>query len=238
MKLWNFLKGHAQLIAMTAAVFSLWDYSLMFPFKIFVIFLHEASHALTALLTGADVLELSLNPNEGGHVTARGGNLFLIASAGYLGSLILGASFFIFALKTNADRILVAILGIVMLVLTAFYIRDLFPVVFCVGGGAFLLLSARFLNRDINDLLLRLIGLTSMIYVPYDIFSDTLARSEQLSDARILAENFGGTTVMWGGLWLLISGIFLIFIIKLSLKVPSNISFDRDLLADKTRHEK
>ena len=113
-----------------------------------------------------------------------------------------------------------------MFALTAFYIRDVFPVVFCLGGGVFLLLSARFLNRQINDLLLRILGLASMIYVPYDIFSDTLARSEMRSDARILAESFGGTTMMWGSIWLIISLIFILFIIKLSLKEPSNIIFD------------
>jgi len=233
MKLLNFFKGHWQLIAITTVIFMLWDYPIMSPLKIFVVFLHEASHALTTLLTGGEVLELSLVPRQGGHVMSRGGNRFLITSAGYLGSLLLGASFFVFALRTNADRILVALLGLSMFALTAFYIRDFFPVAFCLGCGAFLLLSARFLSRQLNDLFLRIIGLTSMIYVPYDIFSDTLARSEIRSDARILAEDFGGTTMMWGGLWLIISLVFLIFIIKLSLKVPSNIVFDFKGLASK-----
>jgi len=216
MKIFDFFKGHWQLMAITAAIFMLWNYSIMIPLKIFVVFLHEVSHALTTLLTGGDVLELSLVPRQGGHVITRGGNRFLISTSGYLGSLFLGASFFIFALRTNADRILVAVLGLSMFVLTAFYIRDVFPVAYCLSGGAFLLLSARFLNRQINDLLLRIIGLTSMIYVPYDIFSDTLARSEIRSDARNLAESFGGTTMMWGSIWLVISLVFILFIIKLS----------------------
>jgi len=159
--------------------------------------------------------------------------LFLIVSSGYLGSLLLGASFLIFALRTNADRILVALLGLSMFALTAFYIRDSFPVMFCLGGGAILLFTARFLSRQINDLLLRIIGLTSMIYVPYDIFSDTLARSELRSDARILSEHFGGTTMIWGSLWLVISLIFILFIIKLSLKESSNIVFGLKNLTSK-----
>ena len=233
MKVLNFFKGHWQLFAITAAIFLLWDYPVMYPLKVFVVFLHEASHALTTLLTGGEVLELSLVPRQGGHVLSRGGNLFLIVSSGYLGSLLLGASFLIFALRTNADRILVALLGLSMFALTAFYIRDSFPVMFCLGGGVILLFTARFLSRQINDLLLRIIGLTSMIYVPYDIFSDTLARSELRSDARILSEHFGGTTMIWGSLWLVISLIFILFIIKLSLKESSNIVFGLKNLTSK-----
>ena len=45
----------------------------------------------------------------------------------------------------------------------------------------------------------------SMIYVPLDILSDTIFRSELRSDARMLAEEFGGATVMWGGVWLVLS---------------------------------
>ena len=87
MKIVNFFKGHWQLMSMTAVIFLLWDYSVMIPLKIFVVFLHEASHAFATLLTGGEVLELSLSPRQGGHVLSRGGNLFLLVSAGYLGSL-------------------------------------------------------------------------------------------------------------------------------------------------------
>jgi len=197
----------------------------MYPLKIFVIFLHEASHALTALLTGGQVLELSLSPQQGGHVKAAGGNGFLIASSGYLGSLFWGAALFLLGLRTRLDKVVVGMMGALMLGITALYIRDLFPLAFCILTGLGLLLSAYFLSQPINDLWLRVMGLASMIYVPYDIFSDTLARSHLVSDARILAENYGGTTMLWGGIWLFISMVFLLFIARQSLKSPSNIDF-------------
>jgi len=81
------------------------------PLKILVVFLHEASHALAALLTGGSVDEMSLSILEGGHVISRGGNLFLIISAGYVGSLLLGAGLFVIALQTRADKVLVGLLG-------------------------------------------------------------------------------------------------------------------------------
>jgi len=48
-----------------------------------------------------------------------------------------------------------------------------------------MILAARYLGEGLNDFLLRLIGLTSMVYVPHDIYSDTIAHSSMLSDARM-----------------------------------------------------
>lgn len=230
MKIFDYLKGHWQLIALIAAIFAVWDYVFILPLKIFVVFLHEASHAFMTLLTGGDVLKLTFSPQQGGSVLSRGGNLFLIASAGYLGSLLLGAILFLFALRTKADRIVVGVLGVAMLLLTLLYIREPFPIMFCVVGGLTLLVSARFLPRSVNDFILRVIGLTSMIYVPFDIFSDTLARSYLRSDARIIAESVGGPTLFWGGLWLLISVVFLGLILRYSLRSPSNILFNQNTM--------
>jgi hypothetical protein len=225
MRFWTHLKGHWQLIALTAVVFALWQNSLVIPLKIFVVFLHEFSHAIATLLTGGKVLELSVSAQQGGFVTSQGGNGFIIATAGYLGSLLLGSLLFVLALRSKLDRYVVGALGLIMVGLTALYIRELFAVGFCLGAGLVLMISARFFAASLNDLILRVIGLTSMIYVPYDIFSDTLSRSYLMSDARILAQNYGGTTMMWGVIWLIISLVFLIFILKASLKTPSNITF-------------
>jgi len=219
------LKSHWQLITLIAIVFALWNQSVVVPLKIFVVFLHEASHALATLFTGGQVEALTLSPRQGGHVISRGGNLFIIASSGYLGSLIFGGVFFLLGLRTHLDKYVVGAIGLFMFVLTAFYIRDLFPIMFCIAGGVFLCASAVYLSRPLNDLLLRLLGLTSMIYVPYDIMSDTILRSEILSDAKIIAQHYGGSGIMWGSLWLMISSIVLLFIIKVSWKYPSNIAF-------------
>jgi len=220
-----FISGHWQLIAMTAIVFALWQYSIVIPLKIFVVFLHEFSHALATWLTGGKVLELSVSAQQGGFVTSQGGNGFIIASSGYLGSLLLGSFLFILALRSKLDRYVIGLLGATMIILTALYIREPFAIGYCLGAGAVLMISARYFAASINDLILRLMGLISMIYVPYDIFSDTLSRSYLMSDARILAQNYGGSTMMWGIIWLGLSLGILLFCLKVSLKRPSNIKF-------------
>jgi len=59
--------------------------------------------------------------------------------------------------------------------------------------------------------------MTNLIYVPYDIYSDTIARSGLRSDAFMLAEEYGGAAWLWGGVWLVISLILVVTTLVLGL---------------------
>jgi hypothetical protein len=218
----KFLKGHWQLILIIAIVFALWGTLAVYPLKILVVFMHELSHGLAAVLTGGSIEEISLSAQEGGHAITRGGSRFIILSAGYVGSLLFGVALLLMALRTNADRVVLGLFGIVILLVTALYIRDLFPLAFCTIAGFSMLAGARYLNLHINDFILRVIGLTSVIYVPYDIFSDTIARSNLRSDAYMLAEEFGGSSMLWGGLWLVLSLAVIGFCLRFAFDQRSN----------------
>ncbi|WP_291729617.1 M50 family metallopeptidase [Leisingera sp. F5] len=201
----QFLKGHWQLICLTLAIAALWPTQAVLPLRILTVFLHELSHAAAALLTGGEVLSLTIDPREGGMVVSRGGNRFLGLSAGYTGSLLTGSALFLVALRTDWDRKVLALFGCVTLAVATLYIRDLFALGFTLATGALMLAAARYLSLNINDMILRVIGISSMIYAPLDIWDDTIARSYLRSDARMMAEEFGGTTMLWGGVWLAIS---------------------------------
>ena len=97
------------------------------------------------------------------------------------------------------------VLGVVVGLLTVWFVTNLFALVFGILTGIGMILSGRYLNPRVNDFILHLIGLTSMIYVPLDIFSDTIDRSYLISDASMLATEYGGFTMMWGGIWILFS---------------------------------
>lgn len=219
----RYLRGHWQLVALTLLIFAHWHTQVILPFKILVVFLHEFSHALATWLTGGTVDAIALDDGQGGLTLARGGNSFAIASAGYLGSLVLGLAIFLAAVRTRADRIVMAVLGGVVLVTTAFYFQGGFAILYGSLSAAAMLASAAFLGRHANDLLLRVIGVTSMMYAPYDIFQDTIAHSGLRSDARILAESYGGSTLAWGGLWFLLSLVILGLAARLGLGETSNL---------------
>ena len=59
-----------------------------------------------------------------------------------------------------------------------------------------MILIGIYVHDKINNFILKLIGLTSMIYVPLDIVSDTIYRSHIKSDASMLADEFGGATII------------------------------------------
>src|SRR5437016_3986373 len=66
---------------------------LIYPFRLFVVYVHEASHCLAAILTGGKVERFTLhplNPEYRGLAYTRGGKRTVITSAGYIGSVIIG----------------------------------------------------------------------------------------------------------------------------------------------------
>ncbi len=222
------VRGHWQLMVLTGAVLLLWFTPVIIPLKILIVFFHELSHAMAAWLTGGSVESISLSPQQGGMTVTRGGNVFALMSAGYLGSLLIGVLVFVVAVRSHADRLLMGLMGAVMLLVAALFVREWFALAFTAGTGVVMLASARYMPHDVNDMALRVIGLASMIYVPMDIFSDTIARPELRSDAYMLADRFGGATMMWGGLWLLVSLVVIGLCLRYGLGRHSNISNPRE----------
>jgi hypothetical protein len=231
----TFLKNHWQLLILIALVFTFWRSTPLQPLRVLIVFLHEFSHAAATILTGGEVVSFTINAQEGGQVMSRGGSRFITLTAGYLGSLLIGIAFLLIAVLSTWDRIALGVFGAVLLAVAALYIRDLYALTFTVITGAAMLAIARFLPAQVNDLILRVIGLSSMVYVPFDIFSDTIARSSLRSDARMLAEEFGGTTIMWGILWLIISLLIITISLRSCLGTSSNLDLKR-AAPEKTTH--
>jgi hypothetical protein len=63
----------------------------LYPLRLFVTFIHEGSHALTALLTGGHVFRIVIDPDASGYTLTQGGWEPLIVMAGYLGATAYGA---------------------------------------------------------------------------------------------------------------------------------------------------
>jgi len=185
----------------------LWNTPVVWPLKILVVFFHELSHGLAAIATGGSVVRIEVVAAEGGVCLTRGGNAFLTLTAGYLGSLAWGAAALVVAARTRRDRELLLGLGAVIVVAALLWVRPLlsFGFGFHLVAGAALVACAAWLPEIACDWLLRVFGLASCLYVVPDIYSDTIARSGQISDARLLAGLTGIPTVVWGALWILLA---------------------------------
>ncbi|WP_444995278.1 M50 family metallopeptidase [Aliikangiella sp. IMCC44359] len=208
-------------LVLSVLIFFLWSTPLLYPLKILVVFFHESSHAIATIVTGGEVKAFEVVAQAGGHVISRGGNRFITLSSGYLGSLVWGLVIFSIAVSTHLDRWLMGFIASILITITILYGSNSFVIIFGISMGIAMLLSAKFLSVAVNDFLLRLIGLTNILYVPLDIYSDTIARSHLRSDAFMLAEEFGGTTLMWGGIWLAVSILCILICLRWLLKTKS-----------------
>lgn len=190
-------------VPVTAGVLALvlWDSFIVYPFKIFVVFLHELSHGLAAVATGGSIERIELSVEQGGLCVTRGGWSFLISSAGYLGSLAWGAFLLVVASRSRLDRPIVALMGLSTLAVTLLYLRSLFGFAYGLLAGTLLLAVAAFLPSLASDLLLKVVGVVSCLYAIWDILSDVLLREVPGSDAHALGEMTGIPASFWGVLW-------------------------------------
>lgn len=189
-----------------AALWALWNTPVIYPLKLFVVFLHELSHAIVAVATGGSVDRIILDPYQGGATYTLGGNSFLTLSAGYLGSLFWGVLFIMLGFSRWArPRWVVGVIGGAVVVITLFLVRSIFGFGFGLLFGAALMTGARYLGQGFNRTLLLGLGLTSTLYAVLDIKSDILSRPNLPSDAAMLSQMTGIPTVVWGFFWIAIA---------------------------------
>jgi hypothetical protein len=189
--------------AFLAALWLLWPTPVIFPLKIFVVLLHEISHAIAAMATGGAVQRITLNMNQGGATWVLGGNAFIILSAGYLGSLLWGLLLIEFAgARTKRARWALGVLGAFVALVAVLYVRNLFGFVFTATFGAALIVAARYLRARAVAHVLLVLGITSALYALLDIRSDIISRPHVQSDAAMLQDLTGVPTVAWGFLWI------------------------------------
>ena len=198
-----------------AGLWVLWPTAAIFPLKLFVVLLHEASHALAALATGGTVDRIVLTADEGGATLVSGGSPFIMLSAGYLGSLVWGLALIELAgARALFARFALGSLSAILLAVAAFLVRNLFGFLFTLLFGALLALAARWLPPSIQKIILTVLGMTSAMYALLDIRSDILTRPEVRSDAAMLAELTHVPTLVWGLLWSAIAITAVLFAVR------------------------
>jgi len=195
-----------------------WDSYFIYPVKLFVVLLHESAHSMVALVTGGRVDEIRIDYELGGTCVVFGGNPYLIASAGYIGSLFFGGLLFVSAKYRQFSRYLCYFLALYFLIMTIFYIKVLFGIIFTVSFAALLILAPGLLPEVLYSYSLKLLGILSCCYVIVDIKEDLFVSAFNNSDARILAGLTGVHHIIWGSLILIISLVVLVFLLKFNFK--------------------
>lgn len=213
-------KRYIALLLIFIAIVFLWNTVFIYPLKIFVVFMHEVSHGLAAIATGGSIVEIQINPQQGGHALTQGGSRFWTLTAGYLGSLLWGGLILLLAARTRLDKAISILIGIGMVAISIGFGESTFTYLFGIGFGVALVAIGFYLPEAVNDWILRIIGVTSCLYAILDIKSDVLDRANLRSDARMLSELTGIATEIWGILWILIAIGLTGWFLYLSGKTP------------------
>jgi hypothetical protein len=198
-----------------------WSSFVVYPLKIFVVFLHEISHGLAALATGGSIRAIGLTFDEGGVCVTEGGSRFLILNAGYLGSLLWGALLLVLAARSRHRRVIVGAIGGFTLLVTLLFVRSAFGLAYGLLTGAGLLLVAGKLGPAASEVLLTAMGVVSCLYAVVDVGSDVLLRSVPESDASALARLTGLPAPLWGLLWVAVSLVVVALALRAVARSPA-----------------
>jgi len=209
----TFNKELLALIGFVIISFLLWDTFIIYPIKLFVVFFHEVFHGFVSLTTGGSLSSINVTFDLGGKIETENGNDFLIASAGYLGSLFIGTFLFLYSKKKNFMKLffysLIALIIIVM-ANSAPSNEFIFISVFVIIS---LLVLSIFIDNFYVSFFVEVIGLISMFYVFIDMRNDLL-NSAYESDAKILSTLIGINSFLISLIWMIISAAIIFLSVK------------------------
>jgi hypothetical protein len=201
-------------LVLAAAILLLWGTPVVYPFRLFVVFLHEISHGIAAVLTGGSIVRIGLSFDEGGVCLTRGGWRFLILNAGYLGSLLWGALFLVLGARRARARPVVAAIGAFTLLVTLAYVRTWFGFLYGLAAGLVLVAVAAKLKPAVSETLLAAIGATSVLYAVWDVATDVFMAHSGQSDASALARLTLVPAIVWGAAWIALSAVVLVQVLR------------------------
>ena len=201
-------------LGLAALALLLWNTFAVYPFRLFVVFLHEISHGLAAVATGGRIVSIGLSVDEGGVCLTRGGWPLLILNAGYVGSLMWGALFLLLGGRRTRARSVVGVIGALTLAVTLVYVRTWFGLLYGLAAAVLLLGVATRLRPAVSEFLLAALGATSCLYAIWDVASDVLLRHSGQSDAAALARLTGVPAVLWGVAWIALSIVVLAGVLR------------------------
>ena len=225
---------------------------LTYPFRIFVTFIHEGGHALAALLTGNSVASLSVAMNGAGETYTTQGGLIsqvLIASSGYLGSMIFGALLLVLIRKAVAARIVLMSCAVLVFGLTLIYglFKPMFAfnawsgIPFTLFAGTLisvgLVLIARFASARVATFFVSFLAVQCVLNALFDLktvffLSAPFVPAAQ-TDAVNMAQATGIPSIFWAVLWIGLALGILWFAMRLYV-AGRDKSFQPDLPFEET----
>ena len=184
---------------------------LVYPFKLFVTFIHEGGHALAALGTLGSVERIAINPDTSGLTLSLGGMPIIISSAGYLTSTLFGAALLLIGRNGKHAKTALGLIAVLILALTLVWVKGIFGLIVGVGLTAVLILFAAAANPKVAHFFLSFLAVQCCLNALYDLKTLFLisAITSQSSDAVNMQRLTFIPAMVWALLWLGLSLVVL-----------------------------
>lgn len=214
-----------------AVVYILWNIPqlsfIVYPLRLFVTFIHEAGHGLTAILTGGRFLGFVVHADTSGVATTQGGAIALILPAGYLGAALFGAALFYLVNTRPHSRTFSVILGAGLVALSVLFTQPL-STAFVVGiltGLALVGLGWK-AGRALNLLVLDVLAIVTGLNAVFDLWNLTryseAAIGPVLNDASAFSRSVAPILpgAVWAFIWAVLAVVILLLAVYWSLVLP------------------
>ena len=185
----------------------------LYPFKLFVTWLHELSHGLVMLCVGAGFDKLEIFPDTSGLAHAKGGvgsfGRSLIACAGYMGTALAGGGLLVLGETAKGTRTGFLSIAIAMAISTLLWISNPFGWYSAGVGILFFFVMAAIPFTEFSRFTLHLVAAQACVQAFLDVrvlFRPQLVINGKIvsdSDAHTMAKVAFGSPRFWGVLWLL-----------------------------------
>jgi hypothetical protein len=149
---------------------------LVYPLRLFVTYVHEASHSLAALITGGAVEGFTVSANGSGLAITAGGSRAFILPAGYLGAALFGSMLFFLTNRIPRwVRGLSVFIGAFMVVFTVLFARpdeagSISALLIGIGFGAIMILMGWKAPRTINQFVLNTLAVMTALNAVLDVW--------------------------------------------------------------------
>jgi hypothetical protein len=207
---------------------------ITYPIRLLVTFIHEGSHALMTILTGGWVDSISVSPDGSGLTLSRLPGWLpqvLVASAGYLGASLYGATMIgLLRRGVSANRLLL-ITGIAVGLVTlgalkgvlwpgSWVVHGMGPLFFALGWGIVLTLALVIASRKLDPKTAgwaaAFIGVQCMLNALFDLRTlftlsvSTMAPTDAMNMFRLTMI----PAPVWAALWMVVSAGMIWFVLR------------------------
>ncbi|MEL6270785.1 MAG: M50 family metallopeptidase [Chloroflexota bacterium] len=232
---WQLFRRRALGMSLIALVivFIVWNIpqlnAVLYPFRLFVTFVHESGHGLAAILSGGEFVRFEVMANGTGLATTRGGSRAAILPAGYLSAALFGAGLFFITNRVPYPRIIAVVLAAGLAALSLLFGQT--SQIALTVGLAFavaLTLIGLFASRYVVVFMLNVLAIITALNAVLDLFFLTRNLDARTTEGRVLNDAAAFTleivphtsVALWAWLWAVISIALLSYAVYRSLLKP------------------